>query len=93
MKDVAETAFGAHPDDLKNQSKVHDFCLGIPYGKSANFFSIMVFMFMIFIFQLALQSCHGRYDIEMSMQQTLHSNNTWKYHSEQENYESSLLLL
>jgi len=37
VKDVAETAFGVHPDDLKNLSKVHDFCLGIPYGKSAIF--------------------------------------------------------
>ena len=37
VKDVAETAFGVHPDHLKNLSKVHDFCLGIPYGKSASF--------------------------------------------------------
>lgn len=32
VKDVAETAIGVHPDDLKNLSKIHDFCLGIPYG-------------------------------------------------------------
>jgi hypothetical protein len=73
VKDVAETAFGVHPEDLKNLSKIHDFCLGIPYGKSADFSSIMVFRFMISIFQLALQSCHSRYNIlEMSKQQTLH---------------------
>jgi len=32
VKDVAETALGVHPEDLKNLSKIHDFCLGIPYG-------------------------------------------------------------
>uniref|UniRef100_A0A0C9S9N2 TSA: Wollemia nobilis Ref_Wollemi_Transcript_7440_2080 transcribed RNA sequence n=1 Tax=Wollemia nobilis TaxID=56998 RepID=A0A0C9S9N2_9CONI len=32
VKDIAETAFGAHPEDLKKLTKIHDFCLGIPYG-------------------------------------------------------------
>ncbi|KAH9308794.1 hypothetical protein KI387_036705, partial [Taxus chinensis] len=32
VKDIAETAFGAHPEDIQKLSGVHDFCVGIPYG-------------------------------------------------------------
>jgi len=44
VKDVAETAFGVHPEDLKNLSKIHDFCLGIPYGALLFFGGFLSFL-------------------------------------------------
>eukprot|EP00252_Welwitschia_mirabilis_P014872 TRINITY_DN32925_c0_g1_i1.p1 TRINITY_DN32925_c0_g1~~TRINITY_DN32925_c0_g1_i1.p1 ORF type:complete len:318 (-),score=62.36 TRINITY_DN32925_c0_g1_i1:219-1172(-) len=44
VKDLAE-AFGVHPNDLKKLSKIHDFCLGIPYGMllfAGGFLSFMI---------------------------------------------------